>query len=120
MSYESPTTITIGFRVPHELNRQVIALAARMRVSKSELLARMIRNGTEELTSIGDKAENSIINLGLKIAVNLAGNEEERQEIVQQLDAIAEQRRIRNQEQCSLFGPSPSGGFPLGKGAEGD
>lgn len=96
MSTSSKTTI-VSTRVPNELNARIEKLAGRMNVTKSELLGRIIRNGTDELAGIVEKCENPIINLGMKIAVNLAADEDERQEIIDQLNAIATNRAARNQ-----------------------
>ena len=95
---DRPPTITTSVRLPTELYDQIDELAARMNISKQSLMLRIVRNGTDEIGGIVGKCENPIINLGMKIAVNLAANEEERQEILDQLNAIADARKERNQD----------------------
>jgi len=99
MVQDSSKTTVISLRIEHEVSDRIDSLAARMNVTRSELLQRIVRNGTDDLGGIVEKCENPIINLGLKIAVNLAANEEERQQILDQLDSIAQHRKERNQQQ---------------------
>lgn len=98
MSSDTRKTTPIAVRITHELNERIDTLAARMNVTRSQLLQRIIRNGTDELAGIVDKCENPIINLGMKIAVNLAADADERQEIIDQLNAIADHRAARKQD----------------------
>lgn len=99
MVKDVPKTTTVSARITVDLYERIEALAARMGVNKNDLLKRIIRNGTDELAGIVEKCENPIINLGMKIAVNLAATEEERQEILDQLNAIAARRKQRGQEE---------------------
>ena len=99
MADKRPKSVAVTTRIPTELSDRIDDLAARMSVNRNELMNRIIRNGTDELAGIVEKCENPIINLCMKIAVNLAADETERQDILDQLNAIAEQRRARNQDQ---------------------
>lgn len=94
-----PREVFAGARITQDLSDQVDQVAARLGVTRSEVIFRSMRNGIDELDGITRAAGNPVINLALKIATKLCADEDEVKEIEQQLDNLAEYRRLKRQDQ---------------------
>lgn len=94
-----PREVFAGARITKDLSEQVDLVAQRLGVSRSEVIYRSMRNGIDELDGITRVAGNPVINLALKIATKLCADDDEVREIEQQLEHLAEYRRIKRQDQ---------------------
>jgi hypothetical protein len=85
-------------KVTKEVSDQIDNAADRLGVTRSEAGFIAIRNGAEELAGLTSVAGNPLINFVLKVALPLAADETEKQDILAKLEAVKRHRSQRNQD----------------------